>query len=126
MLTSETLNRAADEIERRGWRGWGSSGDSWGGGASSNEPVCLEGGILAAMGLSTEPSPIDGYVVAPEGFVYCPAMNAVRDYLGNNQRPFTFNDAEGRTQAEVIEVLRAAAAIEQAREAEVALVGVLR
>lgn len=122
MRTSEVLNRAADLIEQRGW-GQG----SWK--RSGNDPLCIEGAIGAAMGDEDSTIP------------YCNATVAVRNYLG--AAPFMWNDdlfhnrvmeligsrpeitraeAEVRAQAEgrakVIEVLRATAVIEAAKESE--------
>lgn len=112
-----TLYRAADLIEERGWT-HGALG--WGG--SESAPLCLEGGILAALGWIDLPSARD----EQEAFWGCPAYRAVSDYLGfspdriaDSPEPvepiYIFNDTAGRTAAEVIEVLRAAAAIDQSR-----------
>ena len=118
---SETLYRAADLIESRGWtKGGGGDAepedfDPWGKGGDS--PVCLEGAIFAAAG-GDEWWQVSMVVNA------CPAGQAVRDYLGmdsysgpSSARLYRFNDQRGRTAAEVIEVLRAAALIEAAKEA---------
>lgn len=125
MNTSEVLNRAADLIEERGWtkgRGWVDDGG----------PLCLEGGIAAALGVE--------FTVAWR----CPAYAAVREYLAprTDKAPFIWNDrlaydyineaisrregwrdmaattAEGEAYAkgEVIAVLRAAALVEAAKE----------
>lgn len=117
---SETLHKAADLIEKRGWRtgSWQPDGDG---------PLCVEGAIAAAMGITDK----------VDAIVSCPAKQAVREYLG--VAPFIWNDRlkhqhtaafiaagdyihyESRAiavgQAEVIEVLRAAAVIEESREA---------
>lgn len=106
MLTSEVLDLAADKIRERGWTqglgGW----PGWG----PDDALCLEGGIMAALGYDEE---------TPERLYRgCPAFGAVRDYLGlGDDFLFPWNDASGRTQQEVIEVLRAAAAVERAKEA---------
>jgi hypothetical protein len=108
MKTSEVLNAAADLIEARGWRqgepGWRSGGSAG---------LCLEGALIAALSLDH----LEVYG--------CPAYAAVADYLDRTPAPsiapvkdalWQWNDAPGRTASEVIEVLRAAAVIEAARE----------
>lgn len=116
--TSEVLDLAADAIERRGWAFGGPkslSGDPWGLNDPSS-PVCLEGGILAALGHT-----VADYTAGT--FHACPAYTAVLDYLWPERTPyarhklFEWNDEDGRTAAEVIEVLRATAAIERVKEA---------
>lgn len=111
MKTSEILNKAADLIEQRGWTqgcsGWDDDGDG--------TPLCLEGGIQAALGSGME-------LLA--NLRACPAYIAVSDYLGRDLESdlkfftgvFAWNDALHRTAEEVIEVLRATAVIEAARE----------
>ena len=121
MRTPEVLNKAADLIERYGWVQIGDtmngSMNPWGG---NGAPMCLEGGILAAMGL--EPSANGLGDEANEQLVSCPAYKAVQEYLGLEtkaditNRLYRFNDAEGRTAREVIEVLRATALLESAKE----------
>lgn len=109
MKTSEVLNKAADLIEERGWTqgplGWDATG-----------PLCALGGIGAALDCRTI------------GDTYCmwelaetPEVAAVADYLGVAVGPegggvYNWNDAPGRTAAEVVEVLRAAAIVEAAKE----------
>lgn len=117
MRTSETLNLAADLIEKRGWQmgDWNTN--------SETAPMCLEGGIIVAAGLDTG-------CYGVELLEVCPAARAVHAHLGHAEgRPlWEWNDgfiAETgtyvtRTQAEVIEVLRATALIESARETEFA------
>ncbi len=120
--TSDILNRAADLIEQQGWT---AGSDGWPG-IGKSRSLCLEGGIIAAQHFASSQ-----YFTEREArLLSCPAYRAVMDYLGTDQRwnsvrlPFgerrayEWNDAEGRTAAEVIEVLRATAAIEQARESE--------
>lgn len=116
MNTSEVLNRAADEIERRGWVGPGDfPEDNWGGGANSSAPLCLEGGILAALGMGSS----DQETAWLKG---CSAYGAVKSYLVESdaldkKSPLYFwNDEWERTATEVVEVLRAVAVIEAARE----------
>ena len=122
MHTSEVLDTAADLIEERGWlQGPG----GWDGYVADNQRLCLEGGIMAALGITDErPGSLYG-----SGEV-CPAYAAVASYLDKPERPglsaeipndswlWHWNDSEGRTAAEVIEVLRAAAVIEAAKEAD--------
>lgn len=115
--TSELLNRAADEIEKYGWttgiEGWYKD-DRYGSG------LCIEGGILAAMGT-------DFNHVDMEEFRTCPAYRAVADYLGvkheRGEDLFEWNDSalsySGRgaeSMEHVIEVLRGAALVEAAKE----------
>jgi hypothetical protein len=119
VATSEVLNRAADLIEERGWahgRGWTDGG--------TGEPLCVEGAIGAALGVGEEFTKVWG----------CPAAHAVKDYLGIELPLFLWNDklridfwgAGGMAEAEVlakrhvVEVLRAAAVIEAAREQKMA------
>jgi hypothetical protein len=108
MNTSEVLNRAADLIEERGWtKGTG----GWPGHRNHCGPLCLEGGLLATLGVDwSDPSAVCDAQ-------YTHAWKAMADYVGRTPLfLFMWNDVQGRTQAEVIEVLRAAALIEQAKE----------
>lgn len=102
--TSEVLNRAADLIEERGWArgsGWPEPG------RPEDAPLCLEGAIQAAMGVTF-------------GFGFqCPAYEAVATYL--QMRPstmglFIWNDQRAGSADRVIATLRAAALIEAAKE----------
>ena len=111
LRTSEVLNRAADMIEERGWvrgKGWG----------PDDGGLCLEGALIAASGLSA--------AIGKRLAVYtqCPAYDAVVAYLGKDPQPriapivdtlWAWNDARSEV-TEVIEVLRAVAVIEAARE----------
>lgn len=114
---AETLHRAADLIEQRGWVGTG--GQGWLDAANPGHPLCIEGAIAAAAEI---PSAMAARM--------CPAAEAVGEYLGITERfnggprLFSWNDeakyvdgemVPARTANEVIEVLRAAAAIEQAK-----------
>lgn len=115
MKTSEILNRSADEILGRGWVQGGSAAandDPWGT-QTEGAPVCLEGGIIAAMGIK-----IEDFGIPPDDFHHCPAYAAVQQYIGfgENDLVFEWNDVPERTAEEVIEVLRACAVIEEARE----------
>ncbi|MGZ4521036.1 MAG: DUF6197 family protein [Mycobacteriaceae bacterium] len=105
MKTSEVLNKAADLIQERGW-GQG----IWDAGPA----LCLEGGILAALG-----HPCDLTTVRPWFAGKCPAFDAVCDYLQIDfpaAMPWQWNDTVAEDASEVIEVLRACAVIEAARE----------
>ena len=109
MKTSEVLDLAADAIQHRGW-----TTGSWNN-TKEGAPVCLEGGIAAALGWEIDLDGVDdaGY----ETFTSCPAYVAVQEYLSLG--PFAlyhWNDRAERTKEEVIEVLRAAAAVERAKE----------
>lgn len=113
MKTSEILDLAADKIQEVGWGQGPATWENTGG-----KGLCLEGGILAAMGVD----------VLAEPDRSCPAMRAVKDYLGERltytppegtpytREPWGWNDEDGRTAEEVIGVLRAAAAVERAKE----------
>ncbi len=118
--TSEVLHRAADLIQEHGW---GRGSDSM----FAKDGLCFMGGIHGA----TFGCFRDDYLAAAE----CPAGRAVYRYLnlvvGDPDAGWEWNDASRldvntrsvepiRTASEVIEVLRAAAAIEQARESDVA------
>ena len=109
MRTSDVLDRTADIIEQRGWSKGGA--DGWG--LDPASPLCIEGGILAVLGLSLL------HAERPE-FLNCPAYNAVLEYLGQDAkytRLYWWNDTEAENQAQVIEVLRSAALLEAAKEA---------
>lgn len=124
--TSEVLNRAADLIQERGWiagSGWVKDG------AAADEPLCLEGGIMAALGMSVPHMFQDDNVLAP--LFACPAYRAVSRYLelepagidpagGFTGQPlYHWNDRHPDGDATpVIEVLRACAVIEASRERE--------
>jgi hypothetical protein len=118
MKTSEILNAAADEIEVRGWSDY-TTNNSWGFGSATG-PVCLEGGILAAMGFKME-QPWGEAILSKEfeALETCPAYEAVMEYLGREkgQPLWSWNDSVSRTKEEVFEVLRAAAVVEAAKEA---------
>lgn len=123
MNTSEVLNKAADLIEERGW----AAGGGWITSVTVDQvtPVCLEGGVMGAMGLVAPPRLSNADLV---GLWTCPAYKAVSDYLGLDSTPRTdvdgepteplwrWNDHTSRSASEVVEVLRATALIEQARE----------
>ena len=118
--TSEVLDLAADVIEQRGW-----ITGSWNN-TRQGAPVCIEGGIAAALGIEVDLGGSDE--AAYDSFTSCPAYTAVREYLGihDDDLLYGWNDevasyAEGvvqhaHTQEEVVEVLRAAAAVERAKE----------
>lgn len=120
MRTSEILNKAADLIEERGW---GTGGDTWYFG-DDEAPLCIEGGMMAAMGLVF--GQLEGES-ATDTLYACPAYNAVKDYLGLDEDAtlYQWNDSweskygdmvHSRTKEEVIETLRTVAVIEAARE----------
>jgi hypothetical protein len=115
---SETLNKAADLIEERGWT---TGPDGWAHIRRESEPLCLEGALMAASGMNR--SDIHAF------YTDCPAYDAVADYLDRDPLPrvapisgalWQWNDSQNSAE-EVIEVLRAAAVIEEAREAELAV-----
>jgi hypothetical protein len=112
--TAETLNRAADLIEQRGWKSGG--GWQYADQIYDDMPLCLEGGIQAATGhrfTSIHCTPGTDEI---ESLQACPAYRAVQTYLEvHYEHIYNWNDTKGRTASEVIEVLRAAAVIEQAK-----------
>ncbi len=124
--TSEVLLAAARLMETHGWR----QGDGWPTDLSVSQPLCLEGAIMAALGLTMD----DAFSTddSEDWFRACPAYSAVMDYLADDdrwalfrQRAYDWNDVPSRTADEVVEVLHAAALIEAAREqAEVGASGV--
>ena len=92
MQTSEVLNLAADLIQKKGhWKG-----GQWDGG------TCAANAITDSQGNVSNLEP----------------YHALCGYLGKSDIGdiFEWNDAPGRTAAEVIEVLRACAVIEAARQ----------
>lgn len=116
---SEILNRAADEIQKYGWttgvRGWY---------REEGAGLCIEGGIIAAMGTTHDDINVNE-------FRTCPAYQAVASYLGITEEDdlFDWNDSaynyKGRgakSGEHVIAVLRGAALVEASKEeaAEVA------
>lgn len=128
MRTSEVLNLTADILERDGWM----QDDGWWP-AYEGAPVCLEGGMVAALGFGPGARPV---------LRQCEAYAAVKSYLDLDnlglpclcgdktctvdipQELYVWNDMPGRTQAEVIGVLRATALIEAAKENAADLVAV--
>lgn len=112
MKTSEVLNKAADLIEKHGWgRGNGAMQPGF------PEGACMEGGIAAAMGVD------DLILIDAETLIYsyapiqkCPAYRAVAEYLAHDGDVWHWNDTLATSASEVIEVLRATAVIEAARE----------
>lgn len=118
--TSVVLHHAADLIEERGWE----QGGGWNAGDST--PVCLEGGIAAALGVSAYDI-INDANWYQEQFVACPAYQAVKEYLALPEKGelWRWNDGSRRTKEQVIEVLRAAAEVERVKETEAAKQGEL-
>jgi hypothetical protein len=136
MQTSEILNKAADEIERRGWQ----AGDGWD--WTQDGPLCLEGGIAAAAGIDVmEWRPAYRFILNDDGtetqesfvrravnndvyaeFEACPAYVAVKSYLVDaaaltpENQLWNYNDRSTVSQEKVIEVLRAAAMVESVKE----------
>ena len=119
---SDTLNRAADLIQIRGW---GQGPSTWGDSAARSR-LCVEGAIAAVSGVSMLDLEDIGEGVTPHRneLEACPAYKAMVDYLQfKGTFLFTWNDQRGRTQEQVIEVLRAAAVIEEAKERKATEVG---
>ena len=117
MNVSDTLNLAADLIEERGWTKGGDDGDPWG--EAPGTPLCIEGGIMAALGLRK--LDVFGTPKEEQEFRTCPAFAAVAEHIRLTYRHlYAWNDAPERTANEVVEVLRATALIEATRERETA------
>lgn len=116
MQTSEILHKAADLIEERGW---GTGSETWGY-VDFASPLCIEGAIGAAMGKVVNVPGDDG--IWPQDIQTCPAGKAVSEFLGERRRSTGWlchwNDTRARNAAEVIEVLRGAAAVQQLRETD--------
>lgn len=113
---AETLNKAADLIEERGWAKGNCAmlvGDG---------PLCLEGAIGAALDVRPYDAPmgtIYSYAVVHDSAAYA----AVREYLGRSGREMAWSWNDDQTSAEpVIETLRAAAIIAAAQEVDVRVV----
>lgn len=119
MNTSDVLNLAADLIEERGWQtgpfGW-----------ENDRPLCLEGAIAVASDLGAHDSRRMHAL-----YNGCAAYNAVARYLELPENPYTrpctedhhgflwmWNDNNAGSQDRVVEVLRAAAVVEAARESQ--------
>ena len=118
-----TLSTAADLIDARSWAGRGDQPDPWGGGAATAAPLCMEGALLAASGVSLPA--FDGTLASFHArdalltaLASSPAYRAVAEFLNLSpgRRLSDWNDAEGRTAVEVVAVLRATALVESARE----------
>lgn len=116
--TSEVLNRAADLIEERGWVA-GIAGFR----PERGEGACVEGALLAALGLRYDETDL-------EAFFACPAYQAVARYLdrvpnyevpGGSHTLWFWNDHIAKSGAVVVETLRACAAIEATRETDAEL-----
>ena len=118
LSTSEILNKAADAIEERGWA---IGGDGWN--SRAREPLCLEGGIQAALDMQWSTITVEQQL-SLDGFKICPAYKAVQEYLELKEDPITqsghelwrWNDNQAEDEAHVIRVLRAAALIEVSKE----------
>ncbi len=108
---SDTLNTAADLIETHGWTKGTAGWPGYGGGSK----LCIEGGIIAALGGTFQS-------IRRDDLTDCPAYRAVERYTETPRsdegkgRLFRFNDANGRTAVEVVATLRAVALIEAARD----------
>lgn len=94
---ADVLNRAADLIERDGWcqrRYRGQDGEH-----------CVSDALIRAAGMG---EPGDTGQQARVMTLYCEASDALRAKVRRKNLP-RWNDAPGRTQAEVVAALRAAA-----------------
>jgi hypothetical protein len=118
LQTSEVLDLSADAIQSRGWiqsKGWNAVGGG---------PVCLEGGIMAALGMTWQNTDLPDSDEEFAELSACPAYVAVKEYLGDvlgeHYSLFNWNDMSVRTAEEVVEVLRSAAAVERVKESALA------
>lgn len=119
--TSETLFKAAELIEKQGWvQGW----NGWTcEGIMTVQPLCLEGGILAALGIAAVGrNMVNGARQdVMEEFRKCPAYVAVFDHLGLEEKQIAlcgWNDTLATGKDEVVEVLRTVAEKELIKESE--------
>jgi hypothetical protein len=107
MRASELLRKGAEEIERRGWtRDW--FGDD------PDKPdtcrVCAIGGLRAAM----TGDPFTSKVGDP---LFGEAREFLLRAIGNGRSVVNWNDANGRTQADVLGLFSQAAALAEREEA---------
>jgi hypothetical protein len=114
--TADVLNAAADLIEAKGWTqgiyGWGNYADQSG---WYDGPLCIEGAILAAMGVTMQ-----------ERDSRCPAFNAVRSFLELDPNPqvtplYLWNDDLSHVEGKetVLATLRGAAVLSAWLDSEV-------
>jgi hypothetical protein len=108
MNTSDILNKAADLIEEHGWR---NDGGGWF--SCPPDPMCVEGALRVAAHSCTTSR-------AEAAMHYRRAKSELAAHVG--MYPWVWNDRVSQSATEVIEVLRAAALIESARERETAQV----
>ena len=102
MKTSEILAKAADLIEQRGWsQGWY---------CDDAGSLCATGAILAAAGIEPEARESANLWATFDDAKWADADRAWRvvDDVVNAHTP-AWNDARGRTAAEVVAALRGAA-----------------
>jgi hypothetical protein len=114
--TSEVLNRAADILQRDGWHQGGYAPDQTEDGIpTTGLPVCAIGALCAAEGAPLYWSADLGCWAGDD---MSEAGQALGYYLGGIFPIHVpeWNDSPNRTAAEVIEVLRAVALIEAAKE----------
>lgn len=108
---SVVLDTAADLLEQRGW-----AQVQWNN-ASENKPMCIEGAIAAALGMTDVEIGTAGDTEVYDQLTSCPAYKAVRKYVDNDGAYlFTWNDRPRRTKEEVIETLRTVAELERTKE----------
>lgn len=124
--TSEVLDLAADDIQRNGW----AQGPA---GMRVDGPHCILGAIGAVLETKARPSNIPtaddlnfvGLAYDMRAVGETAAGEAMTDYLPTHtegmpgySQVYCWNDAGSRTAEEVVEALRAAAAIQRAYETE--------
>lgn len=102
MNTSEVLSRAADRVERHGW--WSTHCSP-----KTTYELCAYQAIRNTHMESLIPVDVFARAVGTD--------HVHNDYAGTARFVIGWNDAPGRTAAEVIAMLRAVAATEKAREA---------
>jgi hypothetical protein len=122
VATSEVLNRAADLIERDGWhQGNYAPGQTEHGVTTDGLPVCAIGALYGAMGRPLSWDAALGCWVGDDAFdLEVSAVVAAHLNLSSPLDIPVWNDSDRREVSEVVEVLRAAAVIEAAREQKMA------
>lgn len=114
MKVSEQLDLAADMIQQHGWTRGGSGWDN-----ERGAGLCLEGGIAAAVGIKLLGVRPGAFAKGRRDLTTCPAYQAVEEYLypHGGVALWAWNDHPDTTAEQVIETLRAAAAVERTKEA---------
>lgn len=110
LKTSEVLDLAADKIEENGWR----TGGGWFPEQHYDQRICLEGGIVAALGLTPETLDLDDEDDW-SSLQTCPAYVAVKSHIGTSGALWSWNDRQ-TSKEPVLAALRGAAEAERQKE----------